>query len=127
MPKIDAYRTEKITLPSSKENDEAYVTLRKDFVIGDREILIDEEMNDTEKAIKILARIIVDWNFTIDGTPHTQKLPITEENVNKIELQDFKFLGEWVGQNMQSAAGGLTSDEKKVSSELSPATTPPAS
>lgn len=85
MPTLGGQKTEKLVLPSSTPEDEAWVILNKNLPAKDALEFQDEDLKDTKSSFKILAKYIQEWNFTnADGTPSD----ITEENVGLLSVGD---------------------------------------
>lgn len=82
--------TKKYTLPETKAEVEVYASL----LIGDLEG-IQESQDDVKSSIKVLSRLIKNWNIYRDNDA-SEPLPITEENVSRLPLNDLNHLMEQV-------------------------------
>ena len=91
----DSSKVEKVFLPSTekeeKEEDRAWVKMLPRIDVG---LIVDgEQEGETDKGVamslRILSKAIVEWNYTdIAGAV----LPISTENIRKIDIGDFYFL-----------------------------------
>jgi hypothetical protein len=128
MPTLGSQSTTRFWLPSSageaEEINRGYVELKEKLNLGDLMALQDCK-TDAERGIVLLTRLIKDWNFTVDGTPTSEKLPIIGKNIEEFQPQDFIALTEWVNENIADSLTGLTDDEKKTSSSTSIPVTEP--
>lgn len=119
MPTLGKVETTTLQLPSTKdapnEADKAWVSVKTTLLLGDIADVSNLE-SKTDQAIGSLAKLIVDWNFTDEAG---EKLPVNEENVRKLEMVDFNFLGEWMAGKLTTAQEGLEDEEKKDSSASS--------
>ena len=92
MPILSRKRpTTRIVLPSSTENDEAWVDVYNSANAEDV-LCMQKDLDDKAKATMVgLARIISDWSFTDENL---QKLEITPENIGLLDVKDFTYLSE---------------------------------
>ena len=88
MPKLESSKVKRVTLPSTRgSKDPAWVDLDLEVSIG---TLVEvQDKPDAQKTLTIVLRAIKAWNFTgEDG----KALPVTEENLRKLSVQDFTAL-----------------------------------
>lgn len=113
MPKLGNTQVERVTLPSSTPEDEAWVELNLSLTAG--EVLSIRERGDdsAELSVAMLAKSIVNWNFTQDNG---ELEPVNEDNVKRLPAKDFNYLSEkLLAAVAAKAANPLSTDEKKVS------------
>ncbi len=113
--------TTKIFLPSTSdlpEDQQAWVKIRTKVLLGD--IVAARQSGDGDiflTGLAMLTRLIVEWNFEDKETKQT--LPITTEQLNYLEKEDYEFLDKWLNDHLPDQQGGLATPEKKVSSGTS--------
>lgn len=78
--------TRKTIKTSLKSIEGSEIVLKDGLLAGDMTFVYgDVTLNDVERALRALSRMIVDWNLTDeDGN----KLPIDLDNIKKLPLQD---------------------------------------
>lgn len=82
---------QKYDMPSTTnaaEADKAWVVLRKGKLLGGEQLLLTETTDRLDFGMRVLATRIQEWNFEDNGTP----IPITEDNVRRMEAEDLAFL-----------------------------------
>ena len=86
MPKLqDTRETLKLSLKSIEGSE---ITLKDGLLAGDISFVYGDGMiSDTEKALRALSKMIVDWNLTDDKD---QPLPVTLNNVRRLNIKDIK-------------------------------------
>jgi hypothetical protein len=112
MPKLGIANLATLQLPSSVEGDPATVTMDLNISAG---LVLDAAAQGTAEAASIqgLALAITAWNFTEDDG--TTLLPITPENVRRLNFADFNFLDRYLTARMnEQTAEAVPANEKKV-------------
>lgn len=120
MPHFTKPTTTRLELPSTPADDKGWVDIRTKLLVGDL-VKLAEADSETNSGLLLLTLVIVDWNYTDPET--NEKMPITVENINHLEQEDFEYLTNWFKDNTASQQEGLASDEKKTSSDT---LTPPS-
>ena len=112
-----------IILPSTKDlpaEEQAWVVLDTSPTTAADTLDITEGMGMMRILITLLTNRITEWNYTDEnGTP----VPITFDNVCKLEIDDLKYLANTLPEDDNSR--DLTEEQKKTSldtSEQSPTT-----
>jgi hypothetical protein len=103
-------KLERVYLPSFSqlpEDQQAFVDIEVGKITAGDVIGIDPEKSDTESALRMLANRIKGWNLT-DASG--QELEINFENVSKLDVNDFAFLAEKIGDKVEK----LPADQKKT-------------
>ena len=114
MPKLGQFTTSQIELPSTSDSeDKAFVEVKTKLNLGDSADLYKVE-NEMDRTILGLTLIIVNWNYTEDGTPDTPKLPINESTVRQLDPSDFVFLANKLTEMREEQEAGLSKSEQKV-------------
>lgn len=122
MPKLGSTDTTRLELPSTKDSeDKAWIEVRTTLLLGDVAEMTKHD-GITDQTIALISKVVSAWNYTEDGTPGTAVLPITTENINKLNIQDFKFIAAWVTDNLETTQAGVSDDEKKTLSDTSTVT-----
>lgn len=125
MPQLSQATTTRLYLPSTEnDEDKAYVDVKSKLVLGDIAEINDAE-SDIDKAIALLTTLVKDWNFTDEAGA---VLPITRDNINKLDVADFTFLSTWANEHLDMGNKGVSNEEKKTLSSPSiaaPETPPP--
>jgi hypothetical protein len=86
MPEMQSGNPFELTLPSSKEGDEAKITLTPVTAGMLVEMQKENSGGDNSDALwKLVTASIKSWNFTEGGQP----LPITEDSVKRLAMPDF--------------------------------------
>lgn len=111
MPKLAADNIVEITLPSGTPDDPAIVKLNT--TITTKQALSAADVEGNAAMLGLIASMITDWNFTDESG---QPVPITEETVGRLELEDFKAISDTVGESIDSALQqkNVGPDEKKA-------------
>jgi len=90
----DFRQTKKINLPSYKDSE---VEIYNSVLAKDADVFLQlqekENKQDVQLMIKSLTKLIKSWNFTDDKN---EVLPITEDNVGLIEIEDLAYIAEQV-------------------------------
>ncbi len=110
MPTFKEEALETITLPSSAD-DPVIVTVDATITGGTAEDIYGDGVGNAPIS-KLLTSAIREWNVTDkDGSP----LPITQDNVRRMDPKDFSFLGEKLfgSLNVAIEAKAVSSAEKK--------------
>jgi hypothetical protein len=118
-------------LPSTKdaeESEQAWVTLRDKVRIATMELIAQAQHGtEVDRAINGMLDYITDWNYT---DANGDKLPITSESLRNLDWTDFYFIKETMQQHIEKDSEGLSTVEKKTSTDTSKAfttLTPPSS
>lgn len=90
----DAFKTEKISLPSYPGSEVEFKTDIQMKALLDAQ----QEKDDMAKGLKIATAMIVNWNFTDEND---QTLPITQENIGLLPIKDVEFLMERITPHVQ--------------------------
>ena len=86
MPQLKDTRETLIISIKSIEGSE--VTLKDGVLGGDISFIWGDGMiSDTEKALRLLSKMIIGWNLTDDKD---QPLPVTLENIRRLNIKDIK-------------------------------------
>lgn len=121
MPQFKEVTTNKLELPSTADeenpDDRAYVIVKDRVQFGDTIDMLSS-INQYEQRINLLKSFIVDWNYTDE---QGVKLPLTTDNIAKLEASDAKYIVEIATDKIVTAKaeGGMDKDEKKASSSTS--------
>jgi len=88
MPKlIDTRKILKLPIKSIEGSE---VILRDGLLGSDATIAFgNEKMNDAERSLNVLSKMITDWNLTDESG---KKLPVTLENIKKLNIIDITAL-----------------------------------
>lgn len=111
MPKLGQSNIVELRLPSSTEDDPAIVKLDLNITGGQAEDLYDSDKK-SGATFELIAQTIKEWNFTdADDKP----VPITADNVRKLNVGDFKFISEQLFGllGLQAEISAIPQDEKK--------------
>ena len=82
--------TRKILKLSIKSIEGSEVTIRDGLLGSDATIAFGNgKMNDAERPLNVLSKMITDWNLTDDDG---KKLPVTLENLKKLNILDIADL-----------------------------------
>lgn len=110
MPTLEAERkTKRVVLPSSQENDEAWVELCVGVLVGDIIQVTSFEKNSGQATLEVLAKLIKDWNFT---DKEGNKAPINVENIKLLSVADMSALTQEIDA-FKVASVGLNNAKKK--------------
>lgn len=116
MPKINTLggQIKKIVLPTYPEDDPAWVTVQTGGLTTRDVIHVSDDDTEVQASIAAVTERIKEWNLEgEDGAV----LPITIENVGKLQIEDFAVLAEAVREEKEA----LTDAEKKALSNISSA------
>ena len=91
MPKLQDNR--KILKLSIKSIEGSEITLRDGLLAGDMDYIYGgATVSDVERALRAFCKMLISWNLTDEKD---QPLPITLENVKKLNLEDIvEMLGK---------------------------------
>lgn len=79
----DTRETLKLSIKSIKDSE---VVLKDGLLAGDMDFVYgDATTNDVERALRVLSKMVVDWNLT---DKKGVKLPITLENIKKLNINE---------------------------------------
>ena len=79
----DTRKTLKLPIKSIEGSE---VVLKDGLLAGDMSFVYgDATTNDIERTLRALSKMIVEWNLT---DKEGKKLPITLENINKMDIMD---------------------------------------
>lgn len=126
MPKLGATTT-KLTMPSSTDDDPAWIEIKTVLYPLDILDLQENPGNEYNTFCEVAARSIVAWNYVdvADGSPITP----TADWIDKLPNEDKKILSEHISALMAKSFEGLSNDEKKTLSapltEAAPTVTSP--
>ena len=84
-------KTTKLTLPSSKKNDPAWVEVYKTMLTEDIVELAKFQGNEAKGTLTSLINIIKAWNFT-DASGKI--VEINRESVGLLEVEDMMYIAE---------------------------------
>lgn len=118
MPVLQKSATTKIVLPTTEklpEAEQAWVKVKNNLSLED---IIPTTQGDTEldKAINGVANFISEWNYTNpDGSP----IEITADSIKLIDWSDFTFIRDLFYVRVGIMKQGVSSEEKKTSTESS--------
>jgi hypothetical protein len=99
-------------LPSTKdaaEADKAWVDLEVGAVVAGDLVDIDDKTTKVGATIKLLVSRLRDWNFTDTVEGVETKIPINEESMRRMDMNDFGYLATKVNSDVQ----GLSDEQKK--------------
>ena len=106
--------TREILKLSIKSIEGSEITLKDGLLAGDINFVYGDGMiSDTEKALRVLSKMIIKWNLTDDKD---QPLPITLDNVKRLNIKDMM---EVIDQTAYGKEGKkLEEDLRKKKEEL---------
>ncbi len=116
MPQLQDLKTrptQKIVLPSSKPEDEAWVEVYTEPLADDIIYLSQFQGEKENSAVASIYRVIKDWNFTEkDGT----KSPLTMDNVRRLSINDLVAIIEETQLDKKLERLSRLTDSKKKNS-----------
>lgn len=123
MPKLSStsVSSHKVWLPSTKdlpEDDRVWFELKDELTLADK---INAGVGETagDKAIMAIISMITAWNYTEDGTPNSNMIPITFDSFSvaiKTD-EDFLLLLNEFNKAKDKSVNTVSSTEKKTSSD----------
>ncbi len=104
LKKLESLGAKKIILNHASKllGEEVWMVVKEAMQVKDLEIelenidvkdIVDKKSSNYQNGLKYLAKVIVDWNLTLDG----KKAPITPENISLLPVDDFNAIQDQVG------------------------------
>lgn len=91
MPQLGKQHSEKLVLPSSTEDEPAWVLVSRTISVGVS--LVIEKLKPEDQIFELMADCMKDWNFTDEDG---KKAEITANNIKKMDAMDLLFMREKV-------------------------------
>lgn len=117
MPKLGVQNIKTVYLPSTKDaatpEDKAWVKLNMSATINDVDGITSYE-NEVDQSAYALSQLITEWNLTNEADENIAEISI--ENVRKLPLQDFNYLGLLLRGQLSTQAEGVPTPLKESSS-----------
>lgn len=117
MPKLGVQNIQTVYLPSTKEattpEDKAWVKLNMSATIEDVNQITSFE-SEVDQSAYALSQLITEWNMQNVADDNVAEINL--ENVKKLPLQDFNYLGLMLRGTLGSQAEGVPTPLKESSS-----------
>lgn len=115
MPQLGNKKIQKFYLPSTAaeavEADKAWVEINMTINVEDIKD-VQQYDDQLDQTAYVVSRLITSWNLTNPGTEVVAD--ITPENVRKLPLADFQFLGSKIQGEVETQTKSLDNGLKEI-------------